>query len=110
MNRFRRAARRLFTANLRSVSVQAISSPLMDALGSVGIALLLLFGRQRILHHDMTAGSFITFLIAVFTLYDPVRSLRCSTTASSRRWAQAKTSSSLWTRRMTCRRRSGRMR
>ena len=73
MNRFRRAARRLFTANLRSVSAQAISSPLMDALGSVGIALLLYFGRQRILHGDMTAGSFITFLIAVFTLYDPVR-------------------------------------
>ena len=73
MNRFRRAARRLFRANLRSVSAQAISSPLMDALGSVGIALLLLFGRGRILHGDMTAGSFITFLIAVFTLYDPVR-------------------------------------
>ncbi len=46
MNRFRRAARRLFRANLKSVSVQAISSPLMDALGSVGIALLLLLGRQ----------------------------------------------------------------
>jgi subfamily B ATP-binding cassette protein MsbA len=75
MNRFRRAARRLFRANLKSVSVQAISSPLMDALGSVGIALLLLFGRGRILHHEMTAGSFITFLIAVFTLYDPVRKL-----------------------------------
>jgi ATP-binding cassette, subfamily B, bacterial MsbA len=73
MNRFRRAARRLFRANLKSVSVQAISSPLMDALGSVGIALLLLLGRQRILHGSMTAGSFITFLIAVFTLYDPVR-------------------------------------
>jgi subfamily B ATP-binding cassette protein MsbA len=73
MNRFRRAARRLFRANLKSVSAQAISSPLMDALGSVGIALLLLFGRGRILHGDMTAGSFITFLIAVFTLYDPVR-------------------------------------
>ncbi len=73
MNRFRRAARRLFRANLKSVSAQAISSPLMDALGSVGIALLLLFGRTRILHGSMTAGSFITFLIAVFTLYDPVR-------------------------------------
>ena len=45
----------------------------MDALGSVGIALLLLFGRDRILHREMTAGSFVTFLIAVFTLYDPVR-------------------------------------
>jgi subfamily B ATP-binding cassette protein MsbA len=73
MNRFRRAARRLFRANLKSVSVQAISSPLMDALGSVGIALLLLLGRGRILHHEMTAGSFIAFLVATFTLYDPVR-------------------------------------
>ncbi|HEV2709825.1 MAG TPA: ABC transporter ATP-binding protein [Edaphobacter sp.] len=72
-DRFRKAATRLFQANLKSVSVQAISSPLMDALGSVGIALLLLFGRERILHREMTAGSFVTFLIAVFTLYDPVR-------------------------------------
>lgn len=73
MNRFRRAAKRLFRANLKSVSVQAISSPLMDALASIAIALLLLLGRDQILHHGMTAGSFITFLAAVFTLYDPVR-------------------------------------
>jgi ATP-binding cassette, subfamily B, bacterial MsbA len=73
MNRFRRAARRLFSANLRSVSVQAISSPLMDGLGSVAIALLLLLGRERIKGGSMTIGSFISFLIAVFTLYDPVR-------------------------------------
>ena len=73
MNRFRRAARRLLRANLRAIGVSAISSPLMDALGSVAIALLLLIGRDRIVHHRMTAGSFITFLIAVFALYDPVR-------------------------------------
>ena len=73
MNRFRRAARRLFDANLRSVSVQAISSPLMDLIASIAIALLLLLGRVSIQHKQMTAGSFITFLIAVFTLYDPVR-------------------------------------
>ena len=73
MNRFRRAAGRLFRANLKSVSVQAISSPLMDALASVAIALLLYLGRDQILHHAMTAASFITFLAAVFTLYDPVR-------------------------------------
>ncbi len=73
MNRFRGAARRLFRANLRSVSVQAISSPLMDALGAAAIALLLLIGRGRIQHHAMTTGSFIAFLVAVFTLYDPVR-------------------------------------
>jgi subfamily B ATP-binding cassette protein MsbA len=73
MTRFSRAARRLLRANMRAIGVSAISSPLMDALGSVAIALLLLIGRDRIVHHRMTAGSFITFLIAVFALYDPVR-------------------------------------
>jgi len=73
MDRFRMAARRLFRANLRSVSVQAISSPLMDAVGAVGIALLLWLGRQRIMAGSMTIGSFIAFIMAVFMLYDPVR-------------------------------------
>jgi subfamily B ATP-binding cassette protein MsbA len=72
-DRFRRAARRLFRANLKSVSVQAISSPLMDAIGSVGIALLLLLGRQQIQRGAMTLPDFIGFIIAVFSLYDPVR-------------------------------------
>jgi ATP-binding cassette, subfamily B, bacterial MsbA len=74
MNRFRRAADRLLTANMRSVAVQAISSPLMDALGAVAIAALLFFGRQRILH-GYSAGAFIAFLIAVMALYDPVRKM-----------------------------------
>ncbi|MGA7155640.1 MAG: ABC transporter ATP-binding protein [Acidobacteriaceae bacterium] len=74
MNRFRRAADRLLTANMRSVAVQSISSPLMDALGAVAIALLLFYGRQFILHGG-TPGEFITFLIAVIALYDPVRKM-----------------------------------
>ena len=72
MGRFRGAADRLLSANMRAVAVQSISSPLMDALGAVAIALLLLLGRTRILHGD-SAGSFITFLAAVLVLYDPVR-------------------------------------
>ncbi|MGH9616361.1 MAG: ABC transporter ATP-binding protein [Acidobacteriaceae bacterium] len=73
MIRFRGAARRLFRANLRSVSAQAISSPLMDLIGAIAIAMLLLLGRTRIQHHAMTEGAFFAFIIAVFKLYDPVR-------------------------------------
>jgi subfamily B ATP-binding cassette protein MsbA len=72
MNRFRRASDRLLTANMRSVAVQAISSPLMDAMGAVLLALLLWYGRTIILH-GVTAGTFITFLGAVIMLYDPLR-------------------------------------
>jgi ATP-binding cassette, subfamily B, bacterial MsbA len=71
--RFQKAAKRLFRANLHSVRVQSISSPLMDTIGSVAIALLLWIGRTEIQHGRMTAEVFITFIIALFKLYDPVR-------------------------------------
>src|SRR5262249_54890148 len=50
--RFRSAAQRLFRANLRSVAAAAISSPLMDVFGAIAIALMLLLGRQKIVHHE----------------------------------------------------------
>jgi len=70
--RFRNAAQRLFRANLRSVAAAAISSPLMDIFGAIAIALLLLLGREQIVHGWMTTGDFFVFIVAVFKLYDPV--------------------------------------
>jgi subfamily B ATP-binding cassette protein MsbA len=71
--RFKSAARRLFRANLRSVRIQSISSPLMDAIGAVAIAMFLFIGRNEIQHGHMTMGLFGTFIILLFKLYDPVR-------------------------------------
>lgn len=71
--RFRQAARRLLRANLNTVRAQAISSPLMDLIGAVAIAGLLLLGRGAISSHAMTTGMFFTFIVALFKLYDPVR-------------------------------------
>ncbi len=73
IGRFRKAAQRLFRANLRSVAASAVSSPLMDMFGAIGIALLLLLGRQQVVHGAMTPGIFVAFIVAVFKLYDPVR-------------------------------------
>jgi subfamily B ATP-binding cassette protein MsbA len=71
--RFKKAAKRLFRANLRSVRIQSISSPLMDSIGAVAIALMLWIGRNEILHGRMTMGLFGAFIILLFKLYDPVR-------------------------------------
>ena len=73
ISRFRKAARRLFRANLKSVAAAAISSPLMDIFGMIGVALLLLFGREQIKDGHMTPGIFVAFITAVFSLYNPVR-------------------------------------
>lgn len=72
-SRFRKAAQRLFRANLRSVAASALSSPLMDNLGAIAIAMLLLLGRSRIAHGKFTLGDFVAFFAAVLSMYNPVR-------------------------------------
>lgn len=71
--RFRGAAQRLFRANLRAVRAASLSGPVMEFFGSIAIALLILLGRDQIKAGHMTPGIFVTFLIMVFRLYDPVR-------------------------------------
>ena len=71
--RFKTAARRLFRANLRNVRIQSISSPLMDSIGAVAIAMFLFIGRNEIHHGNMTMGQFAAFIILLFKLYDPIR-------------------------------------
>ena len=71
--RFKKAASRLFRANLRSVRIQSISSPLMDTIGAIAIAMFLFIGRNEIMHGRMTMGMFGAFIILLFNLYNPVR-------------------------------------
>jgi subfamily B ATP-binding cassette protein MsbA len=71
--RFKSAAKRLFRANLRSVRIQSISSPLMDTIGAVAIAIFLFIGRNQIRQGRMTMGLFCAFIFLLFKLYDPVR-------------------------------------
>ncbi len=71
--RFKAAAKRLFSANMHYVVAMAVSSPLMDLLGAVAIALLLKLGRDSINHGTMTMGDFMTFIVATMSLYQPVR-------------------------------------
>jgi ATP-binding cassette, subfamily B, bacterial MsbA len=71
--RFKAAAKRLFSANMHYVVAMAASSPLMDLLGAVAIALLLKLGRDSINHGAMTMGGFMTFIVATMSMYQPVR-------------------------------------
>ena len=71
--RFRKAAHRLFHANLRYVAAASISSPLMDIFGSIAIALLLLLGRDRIVHNELQPSDFLAFVGLVLSMYNPAR-------------------------------------
>lgn len=75
IGKFREAARNLLRENMRWIRAFAATSPMMDLLGAVVIALVLLFARGEIKAHRMTTGSFVVFAYALFKGYEPVKRL-----------------------------------
>jgi subfamily B ATP-binding cassette protein MsbA len=73
--RFKRAAHRLRSANLRYVAQQAIASPLIEFFGALTIVCLLWYARTQIKTGHMTAGEFTSFVIALLMMYEPVKRL-----------------------------------
>jgi len=72
IERFRETTRRFVGQNMRIVRAQAASGPVIELLASVGIALVLLYvtyaGKTTI-----TPGHFLSFIMSIFLLYQPVK-------------------------------------
>jgi len=73
--RFRDANQRYFRINLKTIRIQAISSPLMEILSGTGLTLLFIYAARRISSGTMTAGDFLSFLIALLTMYTPIKNV-----------------------------------
>ena len=73
--KFKAATRRLLNINLRWVIAQSATSPLMEMLGAITIAGLLLYARNQIIYHAQTTGGFVAFLYALIKMYEPIKRL-----------------------------------
>ena len=73
--RFREKTRELFRLEMKKVMTRALSSPVMEFLGGLGIAFIIWFGGLRVIEGTSTPGIFFSFLTAVMMLYDPVKKL-----------------------------------
>ena len=73
--RFGAENERLFRLNMKTVSINAISSPLMDFLGGLGIAAVIFYGGYNVVHGYSTPGTFFSFIAALLMLYEPVKRL-----------------------------------
>ena len=73
--RFAAENERLFKYNMKAVSVNAISSPLMDFLGGLGIAAVIFYGGYNVVQGHSTPGTFFSFIAAMLMLYEPIKRL-----------------------------------
>ncbi len=73
--RFAKENEHLFKLALKSVSVNAVSSPFMEFLGGIGIAAIIFYGGYQVINGVSTPGTFFSFLTALIMLYEPVKRL-----------------------------------
>jgi len=73
--RFSGAAERLAGSQYRAAMVNFLSSPLLELIGMIAIALFLLYAQSIVAANEMSAGALVGWVVAVFRLYDPVRRL-----------------------------------
>jgi ATP-binding cassette, subfamily B, bacterial MsbA len=74
-SRFDALNRRLLDLSLKNVRADEITEPLMEIAGALGIMAALWYGGWRVIHGDMTPGTFFSYTTAVIMLYGPVRRL-----------------------------------
>ncbi len=65
----------LFKLEIKEVVVRALSSPIMEFLGGLGIAFVIWYGGWEVLQGKTTPGTFMSFLACVLLLYEPVKKL-----------------------------------
>ena len=73
--RFGRSARQQMRDQLRAMRIYFLSPIVLETVGIVAVASLLLYAQRSILLGQMSLGGFATFLVAMFKAYDPVRRL-----------------------------------
>jgi subfamily B ATP-binding cassette protein MsbA len=74
-DRFRKAAHKLRSSNLKYAAQQALASPLIEFFGAITIVGLLTYARTQIQTGQLTTGEFTSFVIALLMLYEPVKRL-----------------------------------
>ncbi|MGD0022445.1 MAG: lipid A export permease/ATP-binding protein MsbA [Smithellaceae bacterium] len=73
--RFAAENERLFKLNIKTVSINAISSPFMEFLGSIAIAAVIYYAGNEVVKGNQSPGTFFTFLAALLLLYEPAKRL-----------------------------------
>jgi len=72
-DKFKSENKKIFDINIKTTKTTELVSPIMEVAGSLGIALVIIYGGREVIHEGMSVGTFFSFLTALFMLYTPVK-------------------------------------
>ncbi len=73
--RFRETLRSVFKLGIKMIQRTGMMSPLMHFIVSLGIAAVIWTGSYLIVHQQISAGNFVSFITALIMLYNPIKSI-----------------------------------
>jgi subfamily B ATP-binding cassette protein MsbA len=75
MSRAQRLIESLYRLVEKAQRVRSISSPMMEALGGIAVALVILYGGHQVLSGARSPGAFFSFIAALLLAYQPLKTL-----------------------------------
>ncbi|HMA67272.1 MAG TPA: lipid A export permease/ATP-binding protein MsbA [Desulfosalsimonadaceae bacterium] len=67
--------RYVFRFEVKSFRARALTSPVMEVMGGIGVALVIWYGGHGVIKGTSTPGTFFSFMTAVMMLYNPAKKL-----------------------------------
>ena len=90
LERFIRASQDFVRLRLKQLTIRGLSSPVVQSLGALGLAGIIIYGGYQVIRGETTPGTFFSFLGALLLLYVPIKGLSNAQNAIQEGLAAAK--------------------
>lgn len=64
-----------FHIGMKSVKTNALVSPIMEIIGAIAAAIVIMMGGMEVINGNLSVGAFFSFMTALFMLYTPIKRL-----------------------------------
>jgi len=75
IDKFKKHNKNFFQINIKAVKTTELVSPIMETLGAIAVAVVIIVGGSRVIEGELSVGSFFSFMTALFMLYTPIKRL-----------------------------------
>ncbi|MCH9754183.1 MAG: ABC transporter ATP-binding protein/permease [Alphaproteobacteria bacterium] len=75
VNAAKNALKKLLDCYNKAIKIESLSSPIMESLGGVAVAAVILYGGNKVLSGTTSPGSFFSFIVAFFAAYQPLKNI-----------------------------------
>jgi len=64
---------KFFKLNMKTIRTSELTTPIMETMGAIGVAAVIMVGGKEVIDDQMSVGAFFSFLTALFMLYTPIK-------------------------------------